>query len=168
MKMIKGRMYLLGNSISTDMIFPPKAIEAQDGSKLAELAFSELNKSQSGKIKDGDIIVAGTHFGVCYQAHSQVYLEKAIDCLKELGIRCIIAGSFSRLFYRCAINGGITLLESKDACKLISLGEEIEVDPTRGLITHKAGQIKAIALPETVIRILDAGGLIPYVKKLIG
>jgi 3-isopropylmalate/(R)-2-methylmalate dehydratase small subunit len=165
---IKAAVHLLGNSISTDMIIPSRYINAGEKIKLAEYAFSESNKNLAGKIKNGDALIAGANFGICHYACPHQSLELSISCLKELGIACVIANSYSRLFYRTAINDGLWLLESKDAYRLIDSKEEIEIDIHKGEISCQDGPVAVSSLPESIWRILEAGGLIPYAKKAIG
>jgi 3-isopropylmalate/(R)-2-methylmalate dehydratase small subunit len=164
---IKARAHLLGNLISTEMILPSKYIDGVDKIKLSEHAFSESNKNLVGQIKNGDILIAGANFGVCNHACPHHALEMTVACLKELGIACIVASSFSRLFYRAAINQGLMLLESKDACRMVNSQEEIILDIQKGEISCKEGPIAVSVLSESVGRIIEAGGLIQYAKRAV-
>jgi 3-isopropylmalate/(R)-2-methylmalate dehydratase small subunit len=166
---IKARAHILGNDISLDLILPQTAFDiSADNAGLARHAFSGADKTLVSNFGEGDIILAGSNFGVCFDACPNTHLEKTVACLKELKVSCIIAGSFSRLFYRSAINGGLPLIESKEAFRLVKPREEIEIDLLKGEIHHKAGVINIAPLPESLKRIIDAGGLVAYVKRAAG
>ncbi len=165
----KARAHILGNDVSLDLILPLPAIEnAADNGGLAKYAFTGADKSLVTNFGDGDIILAGNNFGICHNACPNIHLEKTIACLKELKVGALIAGSFSRLFYRSAINGGLNVFESKEAFRLVRSKEEIEIDLAKAEIHHKGGVIALAPLPESLKRIIDAGGLTAYIKRAVG
>jgi 3-isopropylmalate/(R)-2-methylmalate dehydratase small subunit len=162
MEMIKGRVWKLGNSINTDVIYPGKYLPIIDPEEMAKHALEGKDKDFPNKIKKGDIIVAGFNFG-CGSSR-----EQAATSLKYAGIACVVAKSFSRIFFRNAINQGLALVESKEASDLIQEGEEIAINYRAGEILIKDKKISFPPLPDFLMSILEEGGLIPQVRKSLG
>jgi 3-isopropylmalate dehydratase small subunit len=101
-----GRALIFGNNINTDIIIPSKYLTSLDPDELAKHAMEGLDPNFAEKAKSGVIIVAGKNFG-CGSSR-----EQAPIALKHAGVKCILAESFARIFYRNAINIGLPLLES--------------------------------------------------------
>lgn len=158
---IKGRVWKLGDNIDTDVIYPGKYLPIIEAPEMAKHALEGLDKDFPGKIEKGDIIVAGNNFG-CGSSR-----EQAATSLKYAGICCIIAKSFSRIFFRNAINQGLALVECKEAYDLIKEGQEIVVDYKSGEIIFDTQKISFPPLPDFVMGILEDGGLIEHIKKKI-
>lgn len=162
MEVIKGRVWKLGDNINTDVIYPGKYLPIIDPPEMARHALEGLDRNFPNKIKKGDIIVAGSNFG-CGSSR-----EQAATSLKYAGIACVVARSFSRIFFRNAINQGLALVESKEAADLIQEGEEITINYKKGEIIARTGNISFPSLPEFLMSILEEGGLIPHVRKSLG
>ncbi|HJK53727.1 MAG TPA: 3-isopropylmalate dehydratase, partial [Methanocorpusculum sp.] len=108
-------------------------------------------------------IVAGENFG-CGSSR-----EHAPVAIKGAGIPVVIAHSFARIFYRNAFNTGLILLEVGDDFAKISDGEMLTIDTEKGTITTASGMvIMCPPVPAFMQKILDAGGLVGYVRKQIG
>ena len=105
METIKGRVWVLGDDIDTDIIIPTDYLALKTIEDMKQYAFSPLRPELAGRIQDGDIIVGGTNFG-CGSSR-----EQAPEIIKALGVKCIIAKSFARIFFRNAINNGLLLIE---------------------------------------------------------
>jgi 3-isopropylmalate dehydratase small subunit len=160
MEQIKGRVWKLGDNIDTDVIYPGKYLPIIDAPEMALHALEGLDSEFPKKIKKGDIIVAGLNFG-CGSSR-----EQAATSLKHAGIACILAKSFSRIFFRNAINQGLALVQSQEAPDQIKEGEIISVNFASGEITISSDQKFSFPpLPEFLMGILEDGGLIPHVKK---
>ena len=108
-------------------------------------------------------MVAGKNFG-CGSSR-----EHAPMVLKVKGVKCIIADSFARIFYRNAINIGLPVLEIGTQVEKIQAGDQVEVDMQQGTITikNKNLTIKMKPLPDFIQKIADAGGLVNYVKGTV-
>lgn len=159
---IKGRVFKYGDDINTDVIFPGKyTYTITDRSEMAKHALEDLDPTFVGRVKPGDVIVAGKNFG-CGSSR-----EQAATCIKEAGTGAVVAESFARLFYRNAINEGLPVIELKDATKLIEDGETIEIDLESGTLKVKGGDYSFPPLPDEVMGIVEAGGLIPWAKKTL-
>jgi len=156
---IKGRVLKFGDNIDTDIIYPGGYLKERDPKKMAEYAFEGHEKGFSKKIQPGDIIVAGKNFG-CGSSR-----EQAATCLKALGIAAIVAKSFSRIYFRNAINQGIAIITCAEEIEKIENHETIEINFETGKIKAKAGVYGFPPLPGHMLSILKDGGLIEHIKK---
>jgi 3-isopropylmalate dehydratase small subunit len=163
MEQITGRVWKLGDNVDTDVIYPGKYLPIIDAPEMALHALEGLDKEFPKKIQRGDIIVAGSNFG-CGSSR-----EQAATSLKFAGIACVVAKSYSRIFFRNAINQGLTLVESKEAPDHIQTGETISIDFAIGqIVTSQNQKFSFPPLPDFLMGILEDGGLIPHVKKNLG
>jgi 3-isopropylmalate/(R)-2-methylmalate dehydratase small subunit len=156
---IKGRVWKLGDNIDTDLIYPGKYLPIIEAEEMAKHALEGYDAIFPQKIKKGDIIVAGSNFG-CGSSR-----EQAATSLKYAGISCVIAKSFSRLFFRNAINQGLALVQSETAHNLIKEGDIITINYAKGEICFDFQRLSFPPLPEFVMGILEDGGLIQHIKK---
>jgi len=157
-----SNVWKFGDDIDTDAIIPGKYLTINMPDELAKHAFEGVRPDFVREVKDGDIIVAGFNFG-CGSSR-----EHAPLALRGAKVKCIIAKSFARIFFRNAINIGLPLLECQDTDK-IEESDHIEVDFATGIITNttKHQTYNATPLPDFVRGIVDAGGLIEFAKKLV-
>lgn len=159
-----SKVWRYGDHIDTDVIIPARYLNIADFKELAEHAMEDskenLVENFAAGVKVGDYIVAGKNFG-CGSSR-----EHAPVVLKVKGIKCIVADSFARIFYRNAINIGLPVLEIGKDVEKIQPGDTIDVDMAKGEITivNKNIVIKTKPLPEFIQKIADCGGLINYVK----
>ncbi|MBC8277362.1 MAG: 3-isopropylmalate dehydratase [FCB group bacterium] len=158
---IRGRIWVLGDDIDTDVIYPGKYLPIIVAEEMALHALEGYDPEFPNKIQPGDIIVAGKNFG-CGSSR-----EQAATCLKFAGLAAIAAKSYSRLFFRNAINQGLPLVTS-DLADEVHEGDEIEIDFSSGEINYSGGVKTFPALPDSVMDILREGGLIPAVRKSLG
>jgi len=161
--MIEGQAWKYGDDVNTDVIFPGKyTYQPLEPAEMAEHAMEDLDASFAREVKEGDVIVAGYNFG-CGSSR-----EQAATCLKAAGIAAVIAKSFSRIFFRNAINNGLPVIELKDGVDEMGKGDMVSIDFEAGKVTHKGNTYHFPALPKEVLAILDDGGLIPHVRKQLG
>lgn len=159
--MIRGRVWKYGDDVNTDVIYPGKYVYTiSDAPEMAKHALEDLDPTFAKNVKSGDIIVAGTNFG-CGSSR-----EQAATCIKYAGVSAVVAKSFSRIFFRNAINQGLLVIECEGAVDKISKGEEIAIDLEKGKLYCSAGTFSFATLPESVLEILSDGGLIAHLKKL--
>ena len=115
----------------------------------------------AGQIGEGDIIVAGSNFG-CGSSR-----EQAPEIIKALKVKCVIAKSFARIFFRNSINNGLLLIENDKIQDAVKEGDEIEV--TLGeKITYNGTDYEIHSLPDNLMEIINAGGLVEAMKKRNG
>ena len=160
---MKGRVFKYGDDVNTDVIFPGKyTYTISDPKEMAEHALEDLDPDFVKNVKEGDMVVAGKYFG-CGSSR-----EQAVTCLKEAGISVIIAQSFARIYYRNCINSGLPPLILEDTSE-IKDGDELEVDVEAGKITNVTSEktYTVSPLPPFVMEIINDGGLIPHLKKVI-
>ncbi|VVB89500.1 Isopropylmalate/citramalate isomerase small subunit [uncultured archaeon] len=157
-----ANVWKFGDDIDTDAIIPGKYLTINTQDELAKHAFEGVRPDFARGVKQDDIIVAGFNFG-CGSSR-----EHAPLALKGAKVKCIIAKSFARIFFRNAINIGLPLLECPETDK-IGEGDHIEVDFASGIITNitKNQTYDATPLPDFVRGIVDAGGLIEFAKNLV-
>ncbi|MDO4614389.1 MAG: 3-isopropylmalate dehydratase [Lachnospiraceae bacterium] len=156
-----GRVWLLGDDIDTDIIMPTEYLALKTVKDMCPYAFSPLRPELAGQIKPGDIIVAGKNFG-CGSSR-----EQAPEVIKALGISCVIARSYARIFFRNAINNGLLLIENDSLCEDVKEGDEITVKVGQEISLN--GKTYPISqLPQNLLDILEAGGLVRAMQKLNG
>ena len=158
--MLKGKAHKFGDSISTDHIIPGRYAHLR--SNLPELAKHVLEDADVNfvkKVKPGDFVVGGSNFGLGSSR------EHAPLVIKMAGVNAILAKSVARIFFRNAINLGLPVLIC-DTDK-INEGDELEIDLTAGTVRNKTnGAVLTTGkIPEVMLRILNEGGLIPYIQK---
>lgn len=156
---MKGLAHVYGDNIDTDRIIPGKYTKTLDTASLAAHVLEDLDPAFKDKVKAGDILVAGDNFG-CGSSR-----EQAPIALKVAGVGVVIARYFARIFFRNAINIGLPVLEVPDHD--IEPGDEVIVDLEKGEVFNKrtGKQFQATRLPKVMIDILQAGGLVAYLKE---
>lgn len=156
-----GKVWRLGDDIDTDIIIPTEYLALPGVEDMKKYAFSPLREDLAGQIKEGDIIVAGKNFG-CGSSR-----EQAPEIIKKLGVRCVIAKSFARIFFRNAINNGLLLIENGELYDHVTEGDTITV-AVGEKITAKGQEYKVTPLPENLMEILQAGGLVKAMQRRNG
>jgi len=159
--MFKGKAIKYGNNVDTDVIIPARYLNTSDAKELAAHCMEDIDKGFVSKVKTGDIMVAGKNFG-CGSSR-----EHAPLAIKTVGISCIIAETFARIFYRNSINIGLPILECPDAAKDIEDGDDISIDVISGVITNdtKGKTYQATPFPAFMQEIISSQGLINYLKE---
>jgi len=161
--MIEGRIWKYGDDVNTDVIFPGKyTYQPMEPAEMAQHAMEDLDPSFAGEVQAGDVIVGGKNFG-CGSSR-----EQAATCLVAAGVAAVIAKSFSRIFFRNAINNGLPVIELQDGIDAINKGDTVSIDFENGLVEHEGNEYHFPALPHEVLAILEDGGLIPHVRKELG
>jgi len=160
-EIMEGTAHKFGDHVNTDLIIPATHLVCNDPAVLGTKLMAGHDPEFAGRVVEGDIIVGGVNFG------SGSSREHAPLAIKGGGISCVIAASFARIFYRNALNVGVPLIESRSAAAAISDGDRVRVDLTAGniedLTTKESFGVEPY--PEFMQKIMDAGGLIEYVKN---
>jgi len=160
MSVIRGRVWKYGDDVNTDVIFAGKyTYTINDPAEMAKHALEDLDPRFVKEVKPNDIIVAGKNWG-CGSSR-----EQAATCLKENGLGAIIAKSFARIHYRNCLNAALPVLTCPEAVDVIQDKEMVELDLAAGEIRCGAGTFRFPPLPEVVMGIFEAGGLIAYTRK---
>ena len=159
---ITGRVWKYGDDVNTDVIFPGKyTYSISDPKEMAQHALEDLDPTFVQNVRPGDIIVAGKNWG-CGSSR-----EQAVTCLKEAGVGAIVARSFARIYFRNCINQALPIVTC-DAVDGVEAGQEISIDFAAGTVTTPGGEYIFPPLAPEVMEILEAGGLIPYVRRQVG
>ena len=154
------KVYKYGDNVDTDVIIPARYLNAPDEKSLASHCMEDIDADFASTVEQGDIIVAGSNFG-CGSSR-----EHAPLAIKACGVKCVIAPSFARIFYRNSINIGLPIMESAEAAAAIQAGDTVSVDFASGIITDETQNKswQAAPFPEFVERIIEAGGLLNSLK----
>jgi 3-isopropylmalate/(R)-2-methylmalate dehydratase small subunit len=157
---LKGRAFKFGDGISTDHIIPGRYAHLRSNlPELAKHVLEDADPAFVSRVQPGDFVVAGNNFGLGSSR------EHAPLVIKMAGVSAILAKSVARIFFRNAINLGLpVLICDTDA---INDGDELEVDLKTGTVRDitSGRELTFGKIPEVMLRILDEGGLIPYIKK---
>ena len=158
--MLRGKALKFGDDISTDLIQPGRYNYLRSNlPELAKHVLEDADPTFASKVKKGDFIVAGKNFGLGSSR------EHAPAILKLAGVSAVLAKSVARIFFRNAINVGLPVLIC-DTDK-IKDGDELEIDLTSGNIINltNGARLTSGKIPDVMLKILDEGGLVPYIKK---
>jgi len=153
------KIYKYKDNVDTDVIIPARYLNSFDAKELASHAMVDIDPTFASTVEKGDIIVAGQNCGSSR--------EHAPLCLKTAGVKCVIAKSFARIFYRNSINIGFPIMECEEAADKIEKGDEVEVDFSTGVITNKTKNetYQSQPFPEFLQKMIDADGLVNYVNS---
>ncbi len=157
----EGTVFKYGDNVDTDVIIPARYLNTSVPEELAAHCMEDIDKTFVGRVKKGDIIVAGKNFG-CGSSR-----EHAPIAIKAAGVSCVIAPTFARIFYRNAINIGLPIIECPDAAAAIQDGDRVKVDFTSGVIMDETSgkAFQGQSFPEFMQEIINANGLINYINE---
>ena len=154
-----GKAFVFGDDVNTDVILPGKYLNVTDPQELA----SHCMESEDQKARPGDIMVAKRNFG-CGSSREHAPLS-----IKYLGVSCVIASTFARIFFRNALNIGLPILECEEAANNIHEGDTVSVDFNTGVITNETTgrTFQAEPFPPFMQNLIACGGLVNYSKDKI-
>ena len=156
-----GTVHKYGDNVDTDVIIPARYLNSSDPKELAKNCMEDIDPDFVNRVKPGDIMVGQKNFG-CGSSR-----EQAPEVIKALGIKCVIAKSYARIFFRNSINNGLLLIENADLHDAVKEGDTIEVE-VNAQITHNGKGYPIASLPDNLVDILNAGGLVKAMRKLNG
>lgn len=162
---LEGRARVFGDNVNTDYIITSRRKrESLDPQVLRQYLFEELGPGFARSVLPGDLLVAGKNFG-CGSA-----MEVAVTAVLGAGIRAVLARSFSRTYYRNAINNGLLPVicdtsgfSEGDRIVIANQPGDCEGLSVRNLRTNRS--VSAAALSQIMLDILQAGGLVPYFRQ---
>jgi 3-isopropylmalate/(R)-2-methylmalate dehydratase small subunit len=157
---LRGKAWTFGRDIDTDLIIPARYLNMKTAEELAQHVMEDADPTFPSKVRRGDIVVAQENFG-CGSSR-----EHAPIALKGAGVSVVIAKSFARIFYRNSFNTGLPILVAPGAVDGIKEGDELTVDLASGEIADltTGDTFQAQPLPPFMRELVEAGGLLPYLK----
>ena len=159
--MDKGTIFKFHNDLDTDQIIASQYLLLPNLDEMKSHTFESLDPDFSKKVKPGDFVVGGENFG-CGSSR-----EQAPEIIKALGVQCVIAKSFARIFFRNSINNGLLLIEQPTLYDDIKEGDTISVVMNEH-VDYNGKTYPIASLPENLMSIIRAGGLVKAMRKLNG
>ena len=156
-----GKAWKFSENVNTDEIIPGRFNITIDPGALAKNVFCEVRPDYAENVQPGDIIIGGQNFG-CGSSR-----EHAPIAIKGSQALCVIAASYARIFFRNAVNIGLPIVECPEAAEKITDGDQIEVNIATGEIVNvtKNESYHANPLPNFLLKIVDAGGIVNFLKQ---
>ena len=158
---MEGNAHKFGDDVDTDVIIPASYLVTSDPEELGSHAMEGADAEFASKVTEGDIIIAGKNFGCgSIREHAPIALSGA-------GIRCVIAASFARIFYRNSFNTGLLILESPEAAEEIEAGHRVSVEPDKGIIKDLTSgkEYRSEPVPPFMRILLNSGGLMKFMLE---
>jgi 3-isopropylmalate/(R)-2-methylmalate dehydratase small subunit len=161
MSTLRGSVHRLGANVDTDVIIPARYLNTTDPAELAKHCLEDLDPTFPLRVKAGDIIVADENFG------SGSSREHAPVAIRACGVACVVASTFARIFFRNSINVGLPIVECREIVGVTEEGDELEVDLATGTVRNltKGVTASAVPFPDFMRHIIEAGGLVPYLRE---
>lgn len=159
-----GVVYKYGDNVDTDVIIPARYLNTSEPDELAKHCMEDIDTGFAVNVKNGDFIVADKNFG-CGSSR-----EHAPIAIKASGVKCVIASSFARIFFRNCINIGLPIMECPEAAAKIETGDDIDVNFDTGVITNntKGEEYQSQPLPEFLQNLIAQDGLVNYTRSKLG
>jgi 3-isopropylmalate/(R)-2-methylmalate dehydratase small subunit len=156
-----ARVWVFGDDVSTDDIIAGRYLVKHDPRELGQHAMENIDPTFARRVKSGDVIIGGRNFG-CGSSR-----EQAPITLKAAGVSAVVAESFAQIFYRNSINQGLPVLACPGVRKCFKTSDKVKIDLKSSTIHNvTTGKVfKAESFPAFIFKILQAGGLIPYLKQ---
>jgi 3-isopropylmalate/(R)-2-methylmalate dehydratase small subunit len=151
------RVWKVGADVDTDQL-APGAYMKLGIHDIAKHCLEGVRPEFAAEVRPGDVLAAGPNFGIGSSR------EQAADALVKLGVKAVIAPSYSGLYFRNAFNLGLLLLTGKDA-ELLQEAEQISLDLEQWAVVRSNGQRLACdPIPDFLVAMVEAGGLLPQLK----
>lgn len=154
-----GRVWHFGHDISTDLL-SPGAYAVDPVEVRRQHVLEAVNPRFAAAVRPGDVVVAGRNFG-CGSSR-----ETAPENLASLGVACVVAVSFARIFLRNAVAIGLPVLVAPRAYEALADGDRVEVDLAEGLVRNLDTDevIRGEPLPSGMRDIIAAGGILAQLE----
>jgi 3-isopropylmalate/(R)-2-methylmalate dehydratase small subunit len=160
-ELIEGRVWTLGRDVDTDQIISGKYLTIIDPNELKKHVFEIALPEFAQRARPGDILIADENFG------SGSSREHAPQAMRAVGVGAVVADSFSRIFFRNAINLGIPTIEARGVRALFETGDTARIEMRAGRVTNvRTGRsVEFPPLPPHLLGLLEAGGLVEKVRR---
>jgi 3-isopropylmalate/(R)-2-methylmalate dehydratase small subunit len=154
-----ANVHKYGAHVDTDTILPGKYLTLRTPEELRPHCLEGLDPTFAQRVQAGDIVVAGRNFGTGSSR------EHAPIAIKAVGVSCVVAESFARIFYRNAINIGLPVFECPEFVAAVNNGDKVEIDIQCGVFTLNGEVFEAKSVSPYIQTITKAGGLVPFVQQ---
>jgi len=161
-RILHGRVWKYGDGVTTQAILAPRHAVGRDSAAWARHALEDLDPVFTRDARPGDVIVAGLDWG------SGPSRDEAVICLKAKGIGAILAASVARSYFRACINEALPAVTCPEASRVLQPGEQVEVDLAAGEVRYARGVCRFAPLPEAILDIVEAGGLLEFTRRRLG
>jgi 3-isopropylmalate/(R)-2-methylmalate dehydratase small subunit len=154
-----GTAWIFGDDVNTDALAPGKYMKFGI-EEIARHCLESVDPTFASRVAPGDVVVGGRNFGLGSSR------EQAPAALRHLGVTAVLATSFAGLFYRNALNLGLTALACPDAWR-IRAGDALHIDAEAGRIENQTtGETLACEpIPPHLMEMVRDGGLLPHLEK---
>ena len=160
---LKGRVAFIfeERDFDVDQIIGVKNIKIQDVDELAALAMQSYDPEFQSKVREGDVVVGADNFGYGHPHYPPM------RAMRHLGIAGVIAESFSPGYWRGEISMGFPQVSCPGILGFVERWDDIEVDWTAGVVRNltRTTEIAFEPLSRADRQMLEAGGLVPYLKQ---
>lgn len=157
---IEGRAVVIEqDDVDTDVLYPGQYLNVLDPAEMARHLFDGLDPSLRDELVGDTVLFAGANFGTGSSR------ENVPIAMRAAGIRCVVAGSFARIFHRNCINLGLPAIASAEAAASARSGALARIEPETGTIEVDGETFAARPLPPFVLELLQAGGLVPWIVE---
>jgi 3-isopropylmalate/(R)-2-methylmalate dehydratase small subunit len=156
---MSGRVFLLGDGVSTDAIMPGRYNVTTDPDALRRSCLIEARPDFVETVQPGDVIVAGRNFG-CGSSREHAPLS-----IKRNGVAAVIAASFARIFYRNAVNIGLPVIRCAEAHRVLRDGDQVSIDAISGAINTPTMALHGEPPSGVALRIIEAGSLVELIRR---
>jgi len=150
------------NDFNTDQMFAGNltySVLSSEPEKIMPYLFKGFDVHFNDRVQKGDIIVAGANFGCgSSREHPAVGLAYA-------GVQAVICKSVNRIFYRSSVNQGLPIILLPEAVEAYHPGDTVIIDFKTGVVKINDQKFSFAPLPEKLIAIFQAHGLINYIRE---
>lgn len=156
---VKGKVWKFGDNVTTDYM-DPSFTRASPWEEVRK-AILHIHDRFPAEHRPGDVIVAGENFG-CGSSR-----ESAPANLKRLGLSCVVAESFGRIFFRNSIAIAFPVMACKGISQEFAEGDELELDFEQSLVRNltRGTERSSNPLPPALIEIVRSGGVLQLLQE---
>ena len=146
------------DNVDTDVLYPGTYLNVEDPELMSPHLFEGLDPALRDELGPDTILVVGENFGT---GSSREHVPLA---MKASGVSCLVGISFARIFRRNCLNLGLPLVDCPEAVAVADTGARLEIDLDGGFVTVNGERFTSVPMPDFMRRMLDAGGLIPWLR----
>jgi 3-isopropylmalate/(R)-2-methylmalate dehydratase small subunit len=158
MKLAGRALAIREDNVDTDVLYPGSYLNIEDPELMSPHLFEGLDPALRDEMAPDTILVVGENFGT---GSSREHVPLA---MKASGVSCLVGMSFARIFRRNCLNLGLPLVDCPDAVALADTGARVEIDLDGGVVSVNGERFTSAPMPDFMRRMLDAGGLIPWLR----